>query len=166
MGKTIDVEEIYPFVENAQDIYTQELLGSALYNDLCYKIYTNVTLSPEENELVDMCSKSLVYWTVYLALPHLYLRIRNSGVVKTQSGYTINTDLNELKYLKEEMSNLAEFWSQRTINYLCKNHSKFTLYNKSDDIQPTDTQYDSDIYIGDVSESIREEIKYIKKYLR
>lgn len=167
LGKSIDVDEIYPFVENAQDIYTQDVLGTPLYIDLAYKLFTGVTYSSVESNLVDICSKSLCYWTVYLALPHLYLRIRNAGVVKSQSENTQNSDLGELKYLKEEMKNLAEFWNQRAVNFLCENSSSFPLYNAaSDDMYPSGTQYDSDIYLDDrYTDLTFDELKFLKKYL-
>jgi hypothetical protein len=167
LGKSIDVDEIYPFVENAQDIYIQDVLGTPLYVDLSYKIFTGVTFSTLESSLVDICSKALAYWTVYLALPHLYLRIRNAGVVKTQSENTQNSDLSELKYLKEEMKNLGEFWNQRAVNFICENSSSFSLYNAaSDDMYPSNVQYDSDIYIEDTYKDLTlEELRFLKKYL-
>jgi hypothetical protein len=167
LGKSIDVDEIYPFVENSQDIYIQDVLGTPLYIDLTYKLFTGVTYSSMESQLVDICSKSLCYWTVYMALPHLYLRIRNAGVVKSQSENTQNSDLNELKYLKEEMKNLATFWNQRVVSFLCDNSTSFPLYNAaSNDIYPSNTQYDSDIYIDpSYSDLTYDELKFLKKYL-
>lgn len=164
VGKSVDSEEVYPFVEQAQDIYIQDVMGTPLYTDLAYKLYTGVTFSSEELDVVNIASKSLVYWSVYLALPHLYLKIRNAGVVKQQSQYTENTSLTELKYLREEMSNLGEFWNQRLKVYLCNNHKKFPLYNKiSNDMNPSSIQYDSDIYISD--DTLRE-LNFLKKYTR
>ena len=48
LGKSIDVDEIYPFVENAQDIYTQDVLGTPLYIDLVDKLYAGTTYSSYE----------------------------------------------------------------------------------------------------------------------
>jgi hypothetical protein len=164
LGKSIDVDEIYPFVEQAQDIHTQQVMGTPLYNELSYILYSGGTFTPIQLDAVNIASKALCYWTVYLALPHLYLRIRNAGVVKQSSGDTQNSDLSEMKYLKEEMSNLAEFWNQRLINFLCDNSSSFPLYNAaSDDINPSSKAYDSDIYLEDYPTS--DELRFLKKYL-
>ncbi len=169
LGKSIDAEDLYPFVEQSQDVYIQDVLGTPLYNDLVNKLYTGITYSTIERELVDLCSKGLAYWTVYMALPHLYLKIRNAGVVKQSSEYTQNTDLSELKYLREEMKNLAEFWQVRVVNYICApgNITKFPLYNSvSNDIYPSTVQYDSDIYIEERYRGMTfEELKFLKKYL-
>lgn len=172
LGKSIDVNEIYPFVSNAQDVYIQDLLGTPLYLDILTKTSNYVsgsgaTFSSYEWALVDICSKSLVYWTTYMALPHLYLRIRNAGVVKQSSENTQNSDLSEMKYLREEMKNLGEFWNTRAGNYICANSIHFTLYNKaSNDMYPSNRQYDSDIYLEDGYKDLTyEELKFLKKYL-
>lgn len=167
LGKSIDVDEIYPFVANAQDVYTQDVLGTPLYNDIVNKINTGATFSSLEWDLVDLCSKSLVYWTVYMALPHIMIKMRNAGVVKNNSENTTSSDLSEMKYLREEMKNLAEFWNQRVVNFLCDKSTDFPLYNAaSDDMYPSNTQYDSDIYLEDTYKDLTyEELKFLKKYL-
>lgn len=172
LGKSIDVDEIFPFVSSAQSVYTQDVLGTPLYNDLMIKTDnyitgSGVTFSTVEWELVNLCSKALVYWTTYMALPHIYLRIRNAGVVKQQSENTQNSDLSEMKYLREEMKNLGEFWNTRCVNYLCDKSVNFPLYNAaSNDMYPSNRQYDSDIYIEDGYKDLTyEELKFLKKYL-
>jgi hypothetical protein len=172
LGKSIDVDEIYSFVSNAQAIYTQDVLGTPLYNDLLQKTDnyisgSGVTFSSYEWELLDICSKALTYWTVYMALPNLYLKMRNAGVVRPQAEFTQNSDLSEMKYLREEMSNLGEFWNTRASNYLCNNSSEFPLYNSaSTDMYPNNTQYDSDIYLEQrYSDLTADELRFLKKYL-
>lgn len=172
LGKSIDVEQIYPFVSEAQNIYTQDLLGSPLYNYLEYKLYSGLTFSTAyftqpEIDLINIASKALAYWTIYLALPHLAIQIRNIGVARPTSEYTTVSTVQELKYIREEMQNLAEFWNQRVINFICENITYFPLYNaKSDDMYPQNYQYDSDVYIEDRYKGLSlEELKYLKKYL-
>ena len=172
LGASIDVNEIYPFVATSQDVYIQDVLGTPLYNDFLTKTSNYIagsgaTFSSYEWELLSLCSKSLVYWTTYTALPHLYLRVRNAGVVKQNSEYTTNSDLSEVKYLREEMKNLGEFWNTRCVNYICEYSVYFPLYNAaSTDMYPSTVQYDSDIYIEDRYKDLTyEEIRYLKKYL-
>lgn len=172
LGKSIDVDEIYPFIGNAQEIYTQDVLGTPLYNDFETKAtnlvnLSGATFSATEWELFNIVSKSLIYWTVYLALPHIYIKMRNAGVVKQQSDGTVNSDLGEMKYIREEMKNLAEFWGTRAVNYLCANSNDFPLYGAvSDDMYPNTIQYDSDIYIEERYKDISfDEMKFLKKYL-
>lgn len=172
LGKSIDVDQIYPFVKEAQDIYTQDLLGTPLYNNLEWRLYSGSTFSTpyfiqQEIDLINIASKALAYWTIYLALPHLAIQIRNIGVARATSDNTTVSTVQELKYIREEMQNLAEFWNQRVVNFLCENSQYFPLYNAaSDDMYPQTYQYDSDIYIEDRYKGLNlEELKFLKKYL-
>lgn len=172
LGKSIDVDQIYPFVREAQDIYTQDLLGTPLYNNLEWRLYSGLTFSTpyfiqQEIDLINIASKALAYWTIYLALPHLAIQIRNIGVARATSDNTTVSTVQELKYIREEMQNLAEFWNQRVVNFLCENSTYFPLYNAaSDDMYPQTYQYDSDMYIEDRYKGINlDELKLLKKYL-
>ena len=166
MGQNIDPLTVYPFVEDAQDVYIQDLLGSPLYNDLTYQLYAGITYSTVDRTLVDLCSKALAYYTVYMALPHLAIKIRNVGVARPTSENTIPSTMEELKYIREEMKNMGEFWAERVVRYLCENRTSYPLYSAaSDDIYPANTQYDSDIYLDNYSLS-NAEIEFLKKYYR
>jgi len=172
LGKSIDVDQIYPFVQEAQDIYIQDLLGTPLYNFLEYQLFIGTTFSTpyftsQEVDLINMCSKALAYWTIYLALPHLAIQIRNIGVARATSENTTVSTVQELKYIREEMQNLGEFYNQRVVNYLCEYSEFFPLYNAaSKDMYPTNYQYDSDIYIEDRYKDLTmDELKFLKKYL-
>lgn len=172
LGKSIDVDDIYSFVSNAQDVYIQDILGTPLYEDMITKTSNYIagsgaTFSTYEWNLLDLCSKSLTYWTVYMALPFIHTKIRNAGVISQSSENTQNADLSGLKYLREEMKNLGEFWATRAVNYICANSTEFPLYNAaSDDIYPQSVQFDSDIYIEDRYKDLTyDELKFLKKYL-
>lgn len=166
LGRSMDPQEVYPFVSEAQDMYIQDLLGTPLYDSLVQKVATSTSLSAIEWQLIDIFSKSLAYWSVYLALPHLSIKIRNGGVAKSQGENTQNTDLSELRYIREEVKNLAEFWAQRTVTFLCENKTSFPLYNaSSDDMYPSNGQYDSDIYLDDFSDYTEREREFLRKYL-
>lgn len=167
LGKSIDIDEVFPFVLNAQTVYIQDILGTPLYGDLVNKLYNGVTYSTIEMQLVDLCSRALVYWTCYTALPHLMIKMRNAGVVKQQSENTQNADLSEMKYIRQEMKDLGEFFNTRVVNFLCDNSNQFPLYNAvSKDMYPSIKQYDSDIYLEDGPKDLTwEELRFLKKYL-
>jgi hypothetical protein len=169
LGKNIDPSQIYPFVEEAQDVYVQDILGTNLYNDLMYRmVYATASIISQETALLDMLSKTTAYYSVYMALPHLSIKIRNIGVAKSSADNTEPASLDDMKYLRNEVKNMAEFWAQRSINYLCDNSSFFPLYTRSgDDIQPNmSMQYDSDIYIDDMYYGLtQDELKFLKKYI-
>lgn len=167
MGQNIDPLTIYPFVNDAQEVYIQDLLGSNLYNDLTYKLYIGITYSQNEMTLIDLCSKALSYYSVYMALPHLAIKIRNVGVARVQSDTTQPSTMEELKYIREEMKNMGEFWAERVVHYLCHNGNLFPLYNKSnEDISPSNGQYDSDIYLTPYGNYSDAERRFLDQYYK
>lgn len=169
LGKNIDTSQIYPFIETAQDVYVQDILGTNFYNDLMYRmVYATASITSYESALLDVLSKTTAYYAVYLALPHLSMKIRNIGVARSTADNTQPGSLDEVKYLREEVKNMAEYYSQRAIVYLCNNSEQFPLYNRpGDDVQPNHgTQYDSDFYIDEMYMGLtRDELKFLKKYI-
>lgn len=169
MGQNIDPLAIYPFVEDAQDIYIQDLLGTPLYMDLTYKLYAGTTYTTDERTLVDLCSKCLSYYTVYMALPHLAIKIRNVGVSRPTSENTLPSTMEELKYIREEMKNMAEFWSERVVIYLTNYSTLYPLYKtltSHPDIVPSGGQYDSDIYLSQYGNYTEAEKRFLDQYYR
>jgi len=169
MGQNIDPLTIYPFVEDSQDVYIQDLLGTPLYMDLAYKLYTGVTYSSDERILVDLCSKCLAYYSVYMALPHLAIKIRNVGVARPTSDNTQPSTMEELKYIREEMKNMAEFWAERVVIYLNNYSTLYPLYRTSGthpDMTPSPGQYDSDIYLSPYGNYTEAERKFLDQYYR
>lgn len=170
IGQNIDPLQVYPFVETAQDMYIQDLLGTPLYMDLTYKLYLGTTFSQLEWTLVELCSKALAYYTVYLAVPHLAIKIRNVGVARATSDNTTPSTMEEMRYIRNEVKDMAEFWAERTVIYLNNYASLYPLYRTSGshpDMSPSNGQYDSDIYLsptyGDYTEA---EQKFLNAYYR
>ena len=170
IGQNIDPLQVYPFVETAQDMYIQDLLGTPLYMDLTYKLYMGITFSQIEWTLVELCSKALAYYTVYLAVPHLAIKIRNVGVARATSDNTQPSTMEEMRYIRNEVKDMAEFWAERTVIYLNNYASLYPLYRTSGshpDMSPSNGQYDSDIYLsptyGDYTEA---EQKFLNAYYR
>lgn len=167
LGKSIDIDEVSNWIDEAQNVYTQELLGTPLYEDLMLKNTLGLTYSEIEWQLIDLFSKALAYWTVYMALPFLSTKIRNAGVASTKADYTEAADQTKMKYLREELKNMGEFWNTRTVNFLCNNSKSFPLYNAvSEDMYATTKQYDCDLYLDDsYCDLTSDELKFLKKYL-
>ena len=58
LNNNIDVLELQSHVETAQLLYTREILGELLYNDLTSKIQAN-TLTSKETSLVDFLKQAI-----------------------------------------------------------------------------------------------------------
>jgi hypothetical protein len=156
INNNVDVTEVSSHIETAQLIYTRELLGKLLYDDLDTKIKSN-TLSTIETELVDIIKQSIAYRSAEIALPFLSFKIRNKGAVKLRDEFADPVSLDEMKYLKNELSNRAEYFEKRVQDFLCEYSTDFPLWLKSKDANGNKQQiypnmnnpYDSDIYLED-----------------
>lgn len=134
----LNMKDLFPHIRAAQELFLQNIMGSQFYDDILEK-YENQTLTPDETVLVSDFIKPAVLWrTIDLALPWLQLNLRAKGVL-------VNTDDNanpastfDLKYLKNEASNRAEFHENLLVKYLCKNTSTFPLYNTQDGLTKPD----------------------------
>lgn len=127
LSRNIDMVELYPFAKTAEEIYIQEAIGTALYDDLIAKIIAN-TLSANETILCKKIRSALVWLVIYDAIPFISSKIRNIGVVK-QNGENLETsDRSDVSYLRKEAKNKADFYMKLLQGYLCENSDLFTEY--------------------------------------
>jgi hypothetical protein len=152
INQNVDISEVANHIESAELIYVRELLGKLLYDDLSIKI-KDATLTVIESELVDMIKQFEAYRTAEIAIPFLGIKIRNKGVQRLNDEFAQPASIDELKYLRNELSNRAEYFEVRAKQFICDYSSSFPLYNKSsngDDKQnpyPNTKQgFDSDIF--------------------
>lgn len=152
ISKNIDIEEVTPFLEEVELIDVRELVGKPLYDDLKEK-YINQTLDNNEIELVNLLKRGISYKSASQALPFLNTKITSKGVQKLRGDYSEAGSMEEMKYLRRELENKAEYFFERVVEYLCKNSKYFPLYNTADDIEgiisTSESRYDSDIYLDE-----------------
>lgn len=127
LTRNIDMDELYPFAKTAEEVYIQEAIGTALYDDLIAKIIAN-TLNANEITLCKKIRSALLWFIVYDALPFIHTKIRNIGTVK-QNGENLETaDRGDVSYLRKEVKNKADFYLRRLQMYLCENQNLFSNY--------------------------------------
>lgn len=161
INQNVDVTEVAPHIESAELIYTRELLGKLLYDDLTTKINAG-TLSAIETELVDICKQALAYRSSEIAIPFLGIKIRNKGVVRLSDEFATPASVEDMKYLRHELKNRSEYFEERAKQLLCDYSNDFPLYTKSrvGDVKQNPypqygTSYDSDVYIDNNDYNIR-----------
>lgn len=148
----VDDKLIVPYIKKSQFTHIHQLLGSNLYEKILSDI-ENDTLTGNYKILVDRYIKScLIEWTVYEVMPFISLKLDNKSITKGNSDYSDAADLNDLKYLRQTVRDLASFYNQRVINYLKANTSLFPEYLSNtnlDDIKPIITRnMVGGVYIG------------------
>lgn len=164
LNNNIDVLELVSHIETAQLLYTREILGELLYNDLTSKIQAN-TLNTKETALVGFLNQGIANRAAELAIPFLSLKIRNKGTVRLQDETAQQSSLEDMKYLRHELKNRAEAFEQMAKNYLDKWSADFPLWLNTTDVTifPNfDSAFDSDIYLDNPCIDCDQRISYGK----
>lgn len=119
---------ISPFVLQAQDIYIQEKLGTTFYQSLKLKVSGSTTSALEQTLLNDYIAPMLSNYAVWLALPSIHYRIKNKSVLVGTSEEAQTADLNEIKYLRSSILDIAQFYGERMREFLIANENSFPDY--------------------------------------
>lgn len=162
INANVDINEVAGHIETAQLIYTREQLGKLLYDDIDSK-FTSNTFSARELELFDILKQAIAYRSAEIAIPFLGIKIRNKGVVRMQDEFAQPASVEEMKYLRNELANRAQYFEQRVQDFLCEFSTDFPLWLKSKDgngnkqeIYPNmNSPYNDDIYIEDDGSYLR-----------
>ncbi len=165
----VDVEELKPHVIVAQEMYIQDLLGSNLYNTLVAEIIAD-TVTAENIILLNKIAPALSYYTFYIAMPFLMIKVKNKGLLKSSDPNTGSNsiELREMTFLQEKVLNYAEFHGERLVRFLCNNSADYPTYLNSGtdpDMVARGTAYTDFGFYIDNTISTEEERKILRKYL-
>ncbi len=135
----IDTDKLLPYVDMAQSIEVQRLLGTKLYDKLKADI-TGGTLTGNYLTLVDTYIKPiLIHYAMMYALPYLSVTISNGGVYRNNPENATALSSDEINTLVEKERDAAQYFAQRMIDFLNFNAgSQFPEYytNSNEDISP------------------------------
>ncbi len=135
----VDTDKFIQFIKIAQDIHIQNYLGTDLFEDLQGHIEAG-SLAGDNLALVTTYIKPmLIHWAMVEYLPFAAYTIANKGVFKHSSENAQNVDKNEIDFLIEKERNIAQYYTERFIEYMSFNApSKFPKYytNTNDDVYP------------------------------
>lgn len=134
---------LLPHLKDAQRIYIESALGTALYEDLQAHILAS-TLAGDDLTLVnDYIQSTLVHYATLQAIPFLAYKIENGNIYSKTSENGTALSREELGDLKDSVKNTAEWYRARLIDYLCYNSALYPKYNDNSgaDICPSTTKY-------------------------
>lgn len=143
----VDVNILLPYVLQAQTLYIEPKLGTQLYEHIKGLIQAgtigNVGNAAYKTLLDDYISFVLVNYSFYHAIPYLRFRIENGNIYSktSENGTALSTE--ESQSLREEISNTAQYYTERLIEYIRNNTSDFPEYstNSGADVNPDKNAY-------------------------
>ena len=157
VDENVDEKYLSDTIVFTQELYTKEILGTALYDEIKGQI-ENDTLSSDNNALLTTyIPPALQWWVLYEGMDMLHIKITNKSVVKKKSENSDPVTLAEILHLKEKFRNLAERWDEKTRLYLIENSTTYPLYlspgSGTDTIHPKGLTYGTSWYLGDSSDT-------------
>ena len=143
----VDPNLLLPYVRQAQKLYVEPKLGTQLTEKL-KDLITLGTIGDVGNEayktlLDDYIGDMLPNWAFYHAVPFLRFKIENGNIYSktSETGNALSTE--ESQSLREEVSNTAQYYTERLIEYITNNTSLFPEYstNSGADVNPDRNAY-------------------------
>ena len=147
----------------AQDIYIQQVLGSALYEDVLndFDLTGGTFIQSKYTTLVeDYIQPMLLYYSIYESIDDLYAKYTNKSILIQNSENSTPISEEYLSKRKADFLNKAEFYSERLTKFLLRYQTTYPLYlnhtSYDDTIEPdTESAYaHNGWYLGDTSGDI------------
>lgn len=147
-----DAKIINKAIIEAQDIYLEQYLGTALYrkiiSDLNGSGLSGNYLTLRDSYIIDV----LLHWTMYLLAPNQVWKWRNRSI-DTESGENSTASAkDDVVFLQSQCKNKAEAYAKKLTDYLCANQNLFPELqqnNTSDMKNPNHTSYTLPMYLGE-----------------
>jgi len=143
----VDPNLLLPYVRQAQKLYVEPKLGTKLTQKL-KDLITAGTIGDVANAayktlLDDYIGDMLPNWAFYHAVPFLRFKIENGNIYSKTSETGNALSQEESQSLREEVSNTAQYYTERLIEYITNNTGLFPEYstNSGADVNPDRNAY-------------------------
>ena len=138
LSGNVDTDKFIQFIKIAQEIHIQNFLGTKLYDKISNDILAG-TLSGDYLSLVTTyVQPMLIHYAMVEYLPFAAYTIANGGVFKHNSENSTSVEKLEVDYLVEKERKIAEYYTQRFVDYMSFHQNDFPEYNNNtnEDIYP------------------------------
>jgi hypothetical protein len=141
LGGNVDQDKFLQFIKIAQEIHIQNYTGTRLYDKISNDIIANTLANPYLALVNDYLQPMLIHFAMVEYLPFAAYTIANGGVYKHTSENSTSVDKNEVDFLVEKERNIAQYYTDRFINYMSYNQQTFPEYNLNSnaDVYPDTT---------------------------
>jgi hypothetical protein len=141
LGGNVDTDKFIQFIKIAQEIHIQNYTGTKLYDKISDDIIAGTLANPYLALVNDYLQPMLIHFAMVEYLPFAAYTIANGGVYKHTSENSTSVDKNEVDFLVEKERNIAQYYTDRFINYMSYNQQTFPEYNLNSnaDVYPDTT---------------------------
>ena len=135
LSGNIDDNYLSSTIVTCQEVYLEQITGTALYHKLQMLVYNQITgqedgiYAPGNEDYRELLEEMVKPYlkaraTVDILYPVSY-KIRNMGVMKSSDTNLQNADMSDSKYLEKQYLTYVAEYEQRLSKYLCANKEKF-----------------------------------------
>lgn len=144
----VDAKLINQAIDDAQEIWIQQVLGHDLYNKIMSDCFNETITGNYYNLLNDYVLPALSLWAQYNLIPYLNWKFTNKSVAERTSDTSNPADMASINYLREDVKNRAEFLTKRITEIILNNQESFPEYFTTSgiaEIKPARSSYFSGI---------------------
>lgn len=152
--QNVDDDLLNPYIYKAQETHIQQILGTNLYDSISDMIINNTIGAPQnvnyKTLLDDYIGPCLIEYSFYEVMPFISLKITNKSIVRGNAEFANEGDLTDLKYLRQTVADIAQFYAQRLSNFIKQynyNYPEYFTNSGLDKIVPNSTSYFNGVYI-------------------
>ena len=121
----VDGEVLEPFIIVAQNLHIEQITGTNLYNKLIADITAGSVTGVYKTLLDDYIQPALLQWSLFECLPFINYNFTNKSISTQDSDNSTAVSLEDVKYLRANIKDVAEYYSTRAIAYLKDNEDSF-----------------------------------------
>ena len=127
---------LLPFISVVQQTKLEYLIGGRYYRQLLDEVQNSSLTTINQNFLTYFCQPMLI-WAAYAeALPSIFMRIKNNGIV---NGSEQTVTISEMQYMQKAADDRSQFFEQRLLDELIFNSNNYPLvysWTSRDGLQP------------------------------
>lgn len=127
---------LLPFVGVVQQLRLEYIIGRLYYVQLLNEVATS-SLTEINNNFLQYFAQPMLIWAAYAeALPSIFMRIKNNGIV---NGSEKTITISEMEYLQTRADDRSQFFERRMIEEIIYNQSNYPLvysYTSTDGMRP------------------------------
>lgn len=164
LNENVDPKLISPAIIEAQDMFIQTILGSALYNRIDALIPSgNISLPANavyKTLLDDYIQPALKYYTLAELVLPMSFKLMNKSIASRSSEFSNPISSDEFALVRENFMNKAEWYGKRLINYLRDNTLIYPEYMTTitinySTIMPKSNSFTNGMFLGDEDDECR-----------
>jgi hypothetical protein len=132
IDQNVDSSELRYGIQQAQNIFIQETLGTNLYEKILQLVRDNEIDLPQNANYKELLNnyivQTLIAFSYYLILDNMFVKIVNVGVQQFRSEQSSPVGIKEFQYLKGQAKDRAEFLDNLMRRHLVFNNAKYPEY--------------------------------------